>query len=264
MKEKKGDRLNFVFFKNWVDTINLLPEEFQLETFKSLCEYGLSGEMPSDTSAVVKAILQSFSIAIDNSITRQKTNVKNGKKGGNPNFKKGQPNPYYLDKKTEKGNQLMAEDNQKITIDNPNKEDESEEENEHEKEDEFEKEDRTSLLNKKYLSSDGRAREDEEEIKKLLIEKYKKYFDFWKWDEKGNECYYEIMGVLASVLINSRHKKLRYRQKTYSEDDLWQTLDKLDDEDIRAIIWQMNNNGDIKNREIYILGAVINRAEERL
>ena len=85
--KKKEERQNFVFFKNWVETINTLPEEYQLETYKSLCEYGLSGVMPSEVSAVVKAILQSFSVAMDNAISRHKVLIENAKKGGNPNFK---------------------------------------------------------------------------------------------------------------------------------------------------------------------------------
>jgi hypothetical protein len=48
-------------FKNWSDAIDALPEEYQLETYKAVSKYGLTGEMPSDISPIAKAILISFS-----------------------------------------------------------------------------------------------------------------------------------------------------------------------------------------------------------
>lgn len=260
--KKKEERQNFVFFKNWVETINTLPEEYQLETYKSLCEYGLSGVMPSEVSAVVKAILQSFSVAMDNAISRHKVLIENAKKGGNPNFKKGRPNPYYSDKNKDK--LLPEKDNQKITKDNPKIEDEIEVEDEVEVENEVENEDKdlTCLLNNKKSIPVTRASEDEKKIKNLLIEKYKQYFDFWSWDKVGSECYYEIMQVLADTILKTRAGKFKFRQVKYSEDEFLHLLDKLNDQDIRDIIWQVCNNSEIKNRRLYIIGAVINKAEQ--
>lgn len=52
---------------------------------------------------------------------RAKKNSANGKKGGNPNFKKGEPNPYYTETDKQKDNQTdnqtdNQKDNQKINI----------------------------------------------------------------------------------------------------------------------------------------------------
>ena len=41
-------RDSFVMFKNWFEAIDALPEEFQLEAYKSLSKYGLTGVMPED------------------------------------------------------------------------------------------------------------------------------------------------------------------------------------------------------------------------
>lgn len=84
MQEEKKNRDSFVIFKNWTDAINALPEEYQLEAYKALIEYAITGEIPSQTTAVTKAILISFSVSIQNSICRHKASIENGKKGGRP------------------------------------------------------------------------------------------------------------------------------------------------------------------------------------
>lgn len=77
-------RDSFIIFKNWSDAINALPEEYQLEAYKSLVYYGTTGDMPNDISPVTKAILISFSVGMENSICRYNASVENGKKGGRP------------------------------------------------------------------------------------------------------------------------------------------------------------------------------------
>lgn len=81
-------RDSFIIFKNWADAINALPEEYQLEAYKSLVAYGTSGQMPDDISQVTKALLISFSVGMENSICRYNASVNNGKLGGRPPKKK--------------------------------------------------------------------------------------------------------------------------------------------------------------------------------
>ena len=108
-------RDSFVIFKNWAEAIETMPEEYQLETYKALVRYGVNGVIPEDISPFAKAMLVSFSRDMENNIAKYKASVENGKKGGNPNFKKGQSNPYYAQKTD---NQSITEDNPKITEDN--------------------------------------------------------------------------------------------------------------------------------------------------
>ena len=97
----RTERKSFLIYKNWADAINALPEEYQLEAYKALVSYGVSGEIPKDTSQIVGAILISFSVGMENNISSYEKRVANGKKGGNPNFQKGKPNPYYAKKSHE-------------------------------------------------------------------------------------------------------------------------------------------------------------------
>lgn len=83
-------RDSFVIFKNWVDAINSLPNKYQLECYKALVEYGMSGEMPEHISPTAKALLISFSVGMENNVRRYVASVENGKKGGRP--PKNKPN----------------------------------------------------------------------------------------------------------------------------------------------------------------------------
>lgn len=77
-------RDSFIIFKNWTDAINTLPEEYQLEAYKSLVAYGTTGQIPDDISQITKALLISFSVGMENSICRYNASVNNGKLGGRP------------------------------------------------------------------------------------------------------------------------------------------------------------------------------------
>ena len=82
-------RDSFVILKNWAAAIEELPEEYQLETYKALMSYGLTGQMPENVSAITKAMLVSFSVSMENNIKRYNANIENGKRGGRP--KKEEP-----------------------------------------------------------------------------------------------------------------------------------------------------------------------------
>ena len=89
------NRESFVIYKNWVDAINRLPEECQLEIYKALMEYGLTGKMPNNVSTICSAMLVSFSVSLENSINRYLASIENGKKGGAP---RGNQNARKKDK----------------------------------------------------------------------------------------------------------------------------------------------------------------------
>lgn len=96
----------FIFYKSFYDSINVLDESMQLEVYKALAEYGLTGEMRDDLSPITKALLTAMIPTIDNANKRYVASVENGKKGGRPkknkevvqeikeNLKEPNPNPY--------------------------------------------------------------------------------------------------------------------------------------------------------------------------
>ena len=70
--------------KSFYDSINALDESMQLEVYKALAEYGLTGEMRDDLSPITKALLTAMIPTIDNANKRYVASVENGKKGGRP------------------------------------------------------------------------------------------------------------------------------------------------------------------------------------
>ncbi len=113
---------NFLFNRSWWEVLRNLPSEVRFETYDALLEYAFGGEVPSlkPMAAVAFAFLRR---EIDRQRsayeTRREINRRNGSGGGNPNFRKGCPNPYY---QGEEVPEEITEDNQRlpeITEDNP-------------------------------------------------------------------------------------------------------------------------------------------------
>ena len=90
---------SFVFYRSFYEAISEVPEESQLELFKAICEYSLNNKLPELENKISKVIFKLIKPNIDSASARYIASVENGKKGGNPNFKRGQRNPYYPQKK---------------------------------------------------------------------------------------------------------------------------------------------------------------------
>ena len=76
------------------------------------------------------------------------------------------------------------------------------------------------------------------------------------------------MQVLANAIEKSKTNSLNYyhiKYKTkYNFNLLVDNISVLDDEDIHKIVFQILNNNDIKNRYLYILGAILTLANEKI
>lgn len=104
-------RDTFAFYRSFYEAILELDEKQQLEMYKVIIEYALNDiepELVGFKSVVFKLIKPQ----IDSAAARYDRCVENGKKGGNPNLKKGKPNPYYSQNVNTKDNQGH---NQEIT-----------------------------------------------------------------------------------------------------------------------------------------------------
>ena len=105
-------RDSFVFYRSFAEVISMIPDaEDKITLLNALIEYGLNGTEP-DLQYPLSAMFKQMTSSIAGAQRRYQANVENGKKGGNPNFKKGKSNPYYSSKK-------ITQDNPKITQDNP-------------------------------------------------------------------------------------------------------------------------------------------------
>lgn len=96
------------------------PPEVRLEVYDAIIEYVASGKL-SELKPLAKMAFSFIKKEIDYNQERYDekvgTNKENGRRGGNPNFKKGKPNPYYRknDTKITQDNPTLSD----ITQDNP-------------------------------------------------------------------------------------------------------------------------------------------------
>ena len=101
-KDKTTSRESFVFYRSFYDSIKVLPDEVQQALFRAVIEYGLDQVVPSFQGVpyqpFVEAIFAGIRPQLDANLKRFLNGCKGGeygKLGGNPNFAKGRPNPYY-------------------------------------------------------------------------------------------------------------------------------------------------------------------------
>lgn len=102
-----NERNSFIFYKSFHDAIKTADDSTQLELYKAICEYALFGNKPN-----LQGLAAGFWALIEPQITANWKRFNNGTKGGkygelggNPNFTKGNPNPYYqIDKFSGKNN----------------------------------------------------------------------------------------------------------------------------------------------------------------
>ena len=108
----------FKIYKSFYDSINALDESMQLEVYKALAEYGLTGEMGDDLSPIAKALLTAMIPTIDNANKRYVASVENGKKGGRP--KKNKEVVQEIKENLEKPKQNLNKPSRNLKEPNPN------------------------------------------------------------------------------------------------------------------------------------------------
>ena len=111
------ERDSFVVYKSFLTAIKRLKRrDIQGELALAIIEYGITGVM-TECGEIVELAMELIKPQIE--VNNQK--YLNGKKGGNPNFKKGETNPYYnKEKDNQKITKGQPKDNQKITKGQPN------------------------------------------------------------------------------------------------------------------------------------------------
>ncbi len=101
---------SFVIYNSFYKPISRLSDKQLGRLFRAIFEYNISGvvDVEEDISMAFEFFKNQFEIDGSKYQAKIKRDVENGRRGGNPNFKKGKSNPYYAAKK----------DNPEITEDN--------------------------------------------------------------------------------------------------------------------------------------------------
>lgn len=108
----------FIVYTSFYKPISFLSDKQLGRLFRAIFRYNLGEvvDVEDDIRMAFEFFKNQFEIDESKYQAKIMQNIESGRKGGNPNFKKGKPNPYYG------GNGDISKDNQtlsKITKDNP-------------------------------------------------------------------------------------------------------------------------------------------------
>ena len=254
-------RDSFVVLKTWGEAIKALPEEYRLECYESLFQYGLTGEMPEDISAIAKALLISFSRGMENNIARYHASVENGKKGGRP--KKEQPSEENEEPSCENENLEKP----RKTQENLNQPNHNLNVNDNVNVNEDVNVNDVKLVNKIkkincFESYDithtcARVPEKSQEERHPYLSYYKEFFDWQFGDTIWRQLGLEIVDTMVEAKQQAQTEEgLKFNQKRYFLYDICQMFAKVDCDHFRSIITQLRFNEEIRNRPTYILGCL--------
>lgn len=252
-------RDSFVIFKNWAEAIEKLPEELQLECYKALAYYGLHGEKPEGMSAITDALLTSFSVGLENSICRYNASVENGKKGGAPkgnqNAKKKVENQVDLEQpKTSKNNLKQP----KTSKNNLNVNDNvlaSELVKENKKE--------INVFNKTHAHVQERVKEYPDAERAVFANYFQALTSRLANFDDDYQLLYEVYDtMLEAKEQSSMPEGLVFNQKTYHLKEIVALYGRITEVKLEKIIKQLKFKEDIENRPYYILGCIVNMANE--
>ena len=261
-------RDSFVIFSNWAEAINTLPDEYQLETYKALMEYGMSGKIPDNLSAICKAMLVSFSVGMENSICRYNASIENGKKGGAP---KGNQNARKKEKESEEDNEKQPKTTQnnleqpKTSENNLNVNDNDNVNVNDNKISEFNKEINNVFDNKRTHTHENKERVSIKTDKER--EEYLVMFDdaFAFLSGKFRDAGLEIIDTLIEARrVACTFEGLKFNHKSIGKISFDDMVKHLSSEKIIEIAGQLALNEEIKNRPYYILGCLVKSYDEYL
>ena len=205
---------SFIIYTAFYRPISLLSDKQLGRLFRAIFAYNL-GEVVNveeDIRMAFEFFKNQFDIDESKYQAKIKRDVENGRKGGNPNFKRGQSNPYYNRKKDNDKVGL-----QKITQDNPGlseiTEDKAINDNVND-----------NVLNKSFPnikdSSDGDAPDEQPQ------ENSKSEIDFSQLETFFNETMVKSDAVIPKIqkLTDKRKTVVRARCREYGKEAIMQVI----------------------------------------
>ena len=241
-------RDSFVIFKNWDNAIRKAPADVQLELYHAVMDYASSGEKPQGLSWQAEMFLESIGVQMESNIAKYTASVENGKKGGNPNFKKGQKNPYYS--KTE-DNQDISNDNLNITQDNPEITEDNQDITLYE---------HVHVYDNVHGHVHVNNQSDKKEIEKknnnacvCVRERFSNFFNYHK-----NDKFSEKAKLIVNVLEELEKKdNFKFKGKIYTKKHLRERIESFTQEQFEKLISCMAFSEDIENEPLYVTATIL-------
>lgn len=232
-------RDSFVMLKDWIEGIESLPTyKEQLEAYKAVSRFGLTGEIPENLSKSVKPLLIMLKGGMERNMARYRASVENGKLGGAP---KGNQNAKKLstmeEEKQPKTTQINLEQ-PKTTKNNLNVND---------------------LLFVNYININKR-----DKLASVFVDKFRDYIDnYCNTQELKEQTEFILMTLATMQQFAIEQNGLKFNGKQYSVIKLADALVRLGNEDLTRINNALLlNKDDIKDLDKYIIGTFLNMVGE--
>ena len=255
-------RESFLIFASWDNAIRVAPDDVQLELYHAIMDWAKTGTKPDGLSWQAEMLMKSIERDMEGNITKYNAAVENGKKGGNPNFKKGQSNPYYNNEKItdDNSNNLnnpdITEDNQKITRDNPDITEDNQDITLYDNDNVYVYVNKLVKENKnnKLINISARAH-TREEIFDYLKEKYSALFSYYPSYKLEIE---EIFNELCNLIESALEGDFRFNKRNYSLEELCSIIEAVKVSELPGLVNSIIYNKSIENKQLYIFGALLN------
>lgn len=230
---------SFIVYHNYKEKLKTLSDAQLGKLFRAMLDYSITGTEPKLVGAV-KMAFQFIKVTMDEDRLKYNSICEKRKESGSLGGKQKVANASICKQKVASVADNDYDYDISLSINNINN----------------------------NLSTRVRACANEKEIEDFLKKHFKSYFLYWGFDEQDKQTFNEVMQVLANAIEKSKTNSLNYyhiKYKTkYNFNLLVDNISVLDDEDIHKIVFQILNNNDIKNRYLYILGAILTLANEKI
>lgn len=255
--------------------IRELPAVKQGAVYKAIFDYAMEHKEPTQLTGMSKAIFENIRPYIDN-VEKQ---YKNGKQGGRPSEKVEEPKEETQPQTEEQSKEETQNESQTISkIDtfvlNQNKtQTQSQSTTQTQSQDISQQESQRQTFKDKYILSLSINKNNlimracacvkESEFVDIFSKYFKDYFNYWGYTAEDKKAFKEVMNALGCMFAKAKRGEFKFNQLKYTVENLAERILQLDEDDIHKIVWQLLNNTEIQNREIYITGALLSRASEK-
>ena len=275
-------RNKFSFYASYLEAIDTLPDDQQLQLYKAIAHYALQGEEPSNLTGFAKACFPLIKPNIDSDSRRYDANVRNGSMGGRPNETKTENNPTI----TQPDPKLETQKNPSITQNNPTESEIKPNKNPNITQGITETKPKHNPHQKPNKKADNGIRiTDTEKENESFPSDNKKNNIFFLSDCTGvrpkeyssnqRELYLtpaypyhvgddfgvaelEIVDTLLEIQEYAQQQGLiKYQAKTYTAEQINQILANKGKQLVGELIYKIAKDTTIKNKALYILGSLL-------
>ena len=268
-------RNKFSFYASYLEAIDTLPDDQQLQLYKAIAHYALQGEEPTNLTGIAKACFPLIKPNIDSDNRRYDANTRNGSMGGRPNETKTENNPRetHPEPKLEtQKNPSITQNNPSITQNNPSESEIKPNRNpkkpkhnppidngiritDTEKENESFPPD--NKKNNIFFLSDCagvRAKEYPDNQRELYLTPA---YEYHVGDEFGT-AELEIVDTLLEIQEYAQIQgQIKHKAKTYTAEQINQILADKGKKLVAELVYKIAKDNTIKNKTLYILSSLL-------